>query len=693
MILSSAWVATSAILNIGGQCCVGAFCAHLGILTPEFLRASSKLFMGVMIPLLAFSYLRVYSPAILLTYIGVLFAGGFHVIFGMALGMALGKLLCVPSNLAPALTLCTAVSNAVAFPLIMVPQVANNWKYLEHYPGDVSTTLAAVTGMYLTGYLFVFFTAIKGFARSLRPKATTAAAVAGGGSRTRSPQVAPYDIGTKQVSTTRPRSAAHIAARAFAAVDPVIRASALAIIIACIPPLRGQFLGSESLSWLSTAAKSVGSLCGTWSLLILGGVLFNTRKGKVKAQVLRQLRTELQRALRSIEDGLIDPVQSTMHRLASLGLPKGQLQRMRHVFSAHDVIKTARLSVAELRSFLLPHPHHESAASEMASLIELYELHADADGTVSVEEFVNVASASGRGGKHGEMSDEEIEALFNRLDVDGNGALHHREIAALLGNKGADALLADDGDRMLTLDEFTAKLSPGTTTGGEGDGTSGSSANKRGALRRAGSFVNHPGGSMDELLQQLGSGLKIAAIDTRVVAARVQHSILHTMATAFGDGNTILSIARQPSWSAVTTGMSISRSGGATQPQYNPRLLMVWCLLARLIIAPAILCSLHLFLARYGVLPKDPIVLLTLNIASAAPAGPGVVAVLLSEGCTEPAALCSSMMIQMYVSALPTLIVVVILSAALIPSVAPLMHEAEGVYFDNLTAVANLTGA
>ena len=264
LIVASIRTGSLALGDVAVQALLGAFAARQGVLSQEALGKISLLFVRVLMPCLAISFATSYTADRIGRFWAVPFLAALHLVIGMVLGRVVAALLRLPPSLSPVLPLAAGVSNCAALPLALVPPIVANWPLVNRDAEAASKAQAAI-GLYLCGFFIVSYSLVKGYIATLAsggppPPSTTDTNVASHGAASRA-----YSMLCRVLSGT----------------DPVIYCSLLALVIGAIAPLRRLFATDPrpgELSWAMTAASAVGRLVPSLSLLILGGVLYNTQR-------------------------------------------------------------------------------------------------------------------------------------------------------------------------------------------------------------------------------------------------------------------------------------------------------------------------------------------------------------------------------------------------------------------------------
>lgn len=155
-------------------------------------------------------------------------------------------------------------------------------------------------------------------------------------------------------------------------------------------------------------------------------------------QGFQQLRYEMFSKLDSDASGAL-----SLDEFSAIGqnLPGGKndSSKIQSRFSELDTDGSGDLSAAELEVGKPPVP--PDMAQSLLALQEsdpFSEADADASGDLSLEEFTKLGELTG----HGEETEEQVSALFNSLDTDGNGVITQAELEAGRPESGQTAQAA-----------------------------------------------------------------------------------------------------------------------------------------------------------------------------------------------------------------------------------------------------------
>jgi len=115
--------------------------------------------------------------------------------------------------------------------------------------------------------------------------------------------------------------------------------------------------------------------------------------------------------------------RAVRHKMATQ-LTSGELQRLRNMFEELDTNDSGEIPISELRKVL------ETQGGDLGHLEALVaSIDYDGDGTIDWKEFVAACIE-----EHTLYNEDNLEKVFNSLDVDKSGGLCQKEIAELLGN-------------------------------------------------------------------------------------------------------------------------------------------------------------------------------------------------------------------------------------------------------------------
>lgn len=114
------------------------------------------------------------------------------------------------------------------------------------------------------------------------------------------------------------------------------------------------------------------------------------------------------------------------HQMATQ-LTSSELHRLRNVFEKLDTEGTGSVSIDMLMQTLQGETADAKVVATLKS-IDLKSFDLDGDGQIDWQEFVAGAMAD-----HELYNEDNLEKVFAKLDVDGNGTLCQREVASLLG--------------------------------------------------------------------------------------------------------------------------------------------------------------------------------------------------------------------------------------------------------------------
>ena len=265
MLLSSlkvACIAQATILMLG---CVGALCAHHGIFIAPVLKKLSLLLTRVLLPALALSFFRFYSPELIGDFAIVFGLAAAHIFIGMLIGSGAALVRDIKAPYAQVMVLTCAVPHP-ALPVAMLPAIAVNWDRVRDESNARDEGLAAI-GLYLTLVLLFFPTVISAVISSMNKRENQHQQESDAASSTRRVAAVVRWIG-----------------RQLRDLEPTLPCCFGGLILGAIGPVKDVLLPGGALSWLAGAVVDTGAMSPAMSIFIIGGLVWNTRKAALQRQ-------------------------------------------------------------------------------------------------------------------------------------------------------------------------------------------------------------------------------------------------------------------------------------------------------------------------------------------------------------------------------------------------------------------------